>query len=82
MVFHLLQFQEVLSRAFSLYRPHILAGYLLDLCHLFSQFYQKHSILKAENAALRKGRMALVGATQRVLQKGMEVLHLPVPKVM
>ena len=82
MVFHLLQFQEVLSRAFSLYRPHILAGYLLELCHLFSQFYQKHSILKAENAALRKGRMALVGATQRVLQKGMEVLHLPVPKVM
>ena len=82
LIFHLLQFEETLTKAFSLYRPHILAGYLLDLCHLFSQFYQKHSILKAKDASLKRGRVALVGATQRILQKGMEVLHLPIPKVM
>ena len=82
LIFHLLRFQETLTKSFSLYRPNILAQYLLELCHLFSQFYQKHSILKAETSQLKRARILLVGATQRVLQKGMEVLHLPIPKVM
>src|SRR6185437_638571 len=41
----LLNYQDTLRNAFESFKPHFLAGYLLDLCRRYSQFYTKCRIL-------------------------------------
>ena len=77
----LLAFDITLSGAFKSFRPHILAGYLIDVCHKFSQFYTKHRIL-GEDPAVEAGRMALVQAVFKILEKGLGVLSIELPEAM
>ncbi len=77
----LLTYQDVLRSSFTHFKPHILAGYLLDLCRQFSQFYAKHRIL-GEKPELEQARMTLVYACQQVLVNGLGVLNIPVPEYM
>lgn len=77
----LLAYPEILKTAFKNYKPHTLAGYLLDICHLFSQFYSKHRILGAETS-VESARMTLVWATQQVLFHGLKLLSIECPEAM
>lgn len=77
----LLQLDVVFQGAFSTFRPNILAQYLLEVCRVFNQFYQKCRIL-GETPIVEESRMALVWATQRVLRRGLQVLGVSAPDVM
>lgn len=81
LLFTILQFQDVVSASYRIFKPNILAQYLLELSGNFSSFYNKCRIL-GEAEDVEKSRMALVKATEIVLIRGMKLLNMPIPKAM
>ncbi len=77
----LLGYQDVLENSFDNFKPHILAGYLLDVCHLFSSFYNKCRIL-GESPEIESSRMTLVQMVHSILQEGLAVLSIELPEAM
>lgn len=77
----LIGFDAVLKNSFSNFKPHILAGYLIDVCHKFGQFYNKQRIL-GEAPDLEAARMSLVMATLKILEKGLGLLSIELPDAM
>ncbi len=77
----LMQYEMVLAQSFRIFKPSTLAGYLLDVCTAFNQFYHHHKILVGE-PALIKSRIALVYITQSVIISGLRVLNIEAPEKM
>lgn len=77
----LLSYQDTLANAFRTFKPHILAGYLLDVCHRFNQFYTKCRVL-GEGPEIEAARMTLVGAVHAVLEEGLRTLSIELPEAM
>ncbi len=74
----LTRFPETVERAAAEYNPSLVAAYLFDTAKIFNQFYNKHSVINAETAALQSDRMSLTAATAEVLKKGLELLNIEV----
>ncbi len=81
LMFTILQFQDVVSGSYRIFKPNILAQYLLELSGNFSSFYNKCRIL-GEDPKVEQSRMALVSAVDRVLIQGMKLLNMPIPNAM
>ncbi|MEK7190035.1 MAG: arginine--tRNA ligase, partial [Patescibacteria group bacterium] len=58
--------------------PSQLAKYLYEIAKLFSDFYEKCPVLKAEKAELRSARLELVKATKLIMENGLQILGVPV----
>lgn len=63
------------------YRPHYVATYAHELATVFNDFYQNVPVLKAA-AGVKEARLALVQATQLVLQQALTLLGVPAPEKM
>ncbi len=74
----LTRFQTTVERAASDYNPSLVATYLFDTAKVFNQFYNKHSVIHAETAALKADRLSLTAATAEILKKGLELLNIEV----
>ncbi len=74
------RFPEVVEYAASEYEPHVLTNYLLQLASGFNSWYAQVHILDGSSSA--PGKVALVEAMQRTLQKGLWILGIPAPKKM
>ena len=79
LAWQLLSFEEVLYQSFVKFKPHILAGYLLELSKGFNRFYNTERIL---NSPREKDKILLVEITRRVLKKGLSLLSIPLPETM
>jgi arginyl-tRNA synthetase len=77
----LLNYEDVLRNAYRMYKPNLVAQYLLDVCQAFNHFYHVHRIL-GEAPELVSSRMVLVDCTRRVLEAGLEILGLQAPDTM
>jgi len=77
----LLSYDEVLQSSYSLYKPHILANYLLEVCKAFGHFYHKCRIV-GEEEKLEGSRLALVASVQKVIEDGLSVLNIESPEAM
>lgn len=77
----LLGYQDTLRNSFENFKPHILAGYLLDLCHRYNQFYNKCRIL-GEPEAVETSRMVLVQMVYSVIEEGLKILGIELPEAM
>lgn len=77
----LLGYQETLKNAFDHFKPHILATYLLEVCHRFGQFYNKCRII-GESPEIEASRMTLVQMTHVILESGLGVLNIELPEAM
>jgi arginyl-tRNA synthetase len=77
----LLGYQDVLRVSFESFKPHTLAGFLIDVCHRFGQFYNKCRII-GEPADLESSRMTLVQMVHSVLKEGLGVLSIELPDAM
>lgn len=77
----LLNYQDTLKNSFTHFKPHFLAGYLLEVCHRFSQFYTKCRIL-GEAEDLVAARMTLVQMVHLILRDGLKVLGVTLPEAM
>ncbi|MDB4993691.1 MAG: Arginyl-tRNA synthetase [Myxococcaceae bacterium] len=64
--------------------PHKLAAYLFAVASRFNTFYgdERCSVLKANDVATRRSRLALADLTARVLSKGLDLLGIEAPDEM
>jgi arginyl-tRNA synthetase len=63
-------------------KVHLMAPYLVELASLFNEFYRDCPVLKEEDPARRKARMALVELSRRVLGRGLWCLGIDAPRSM
>lgn len=77
----LVRFPEIVAEAANRYAPHLLCTYLFEVAQAFNLFYQKCTILKAEED-VRNFRLVLTEKTGIVLQQGLSLLGIKAPERM
>ncbi|MBE6207854.1 MAG: arginine--tRNA ligase [Rikenellaceae bacterium] len=64
------------------FAPSIIGAYIYELAKTFNGYYHDHSILREENAEVRKFRLQLALIVSQVIRKGMKLLGIDVPERM
>jgi len=64
------------------FAPSIVGAYAYDLAKLFNGYYHDHSILREENADVRRLRLQLAEQVARTLKHAMRLLGIDVPERM
>ena len=78
----LTDYPAVVASAGENFAPSIIAAYAYDLAKLFNGYYHDHSILREEDAAVRRMRLQLAEQLARVLRAAMGLLGIDVPERM
>ncbi|MGI6496669.1 MAG: arginine--tRNA ligase [Kiritimatiellia bacterium] len=78
LVLHLLRYPSAVARAAAAYKPSLLADALYELAQLYSGFYQRLPVLKAE-PAVRDSRARLCAMVAKVLRHGLGLLGIATP---
>ncbi len=73
---HLDKFPEVVAYAANNYAPNAICEYIYELAQKYNRFYNKHSILNADNDEMKNSRLALTAATSQVLKNGLGLLGI------
>ncbi len=74
---HLLQLDTVINEVERDLIPNRLCQYLFELSQKYNQFYDKHSVLDAEEP-IRTSRLILCDLTAKTLKLGLDLLGIPV----
>ncbi|MBG0853367.1 arginine--tRNA ligase [Streptomyces spinoverrucosus] len=77
---HVDAFAETVAEAATEYAPHKLAAYLYQLASLYTSFYDKCPVLKAETPEQVENRLFLCDITARTLHQGMALLGIRTPE--
>ncbi|QOV36440.1 arginine--tRNA ligase [Streptomyces ferrugineus] len=77
---HVDGFAETVAEAAAEYAPHKMAAYLYQLASLYTSFYDKCPVLKAETAEQVENRLFLCDVTARTLHRGMALLGIRTPE--
>ncbi|MET8397308.1 arginine--tRNA ligase [Streptomyces anthocyanicus] len=77
---HLDAFGTTVFEAAAEYAPHKLAAYLYQLASLYTTFYDKCPVLKAETPEQVENRLFLCDLTARTLHRGMALLGIRTPE--
>ncbi|MGJ5754140.1 arginyl-tRNA synthetase [Streptomyces puniciscabiei] len=77
---HVDAFGETVGEAAAEYAPHKLAAYLYQLASLYTSFYDKCPVLKAETPQQVENRLFLCDVTARTLHQGMALLGIRTPE--
>ncbi|MEV5339425.1 arginine--tRNA ligase [Streptomyces sp. NPDC052676] len=77
---HLDAFAETVDEAAREYAPHKLAAYLYQLASLYTSFYDKCPVLKADSPEQVENRLFLCDLTARTLHRGMALLGIRTPE--
>ncbi|MGW6903673.1 arginine--tRNA ligase [Streptomyces sp. NPDC054940] len=77
---HLDAFGDTVFEAAAEYAPHKLAAYLYQLASLYTSFYDKCPVLKAETPEQVQNRLFLCDVTARTLHQGMALLGIRTPE--
>ncbi|MFD8230981.1 arginine--tRNA ligase [Streptomyces sp. NPDC059696] len=77
---HLDAFGDTVFEAAAEYAPHKLAAYLYQLASLYTTFYDKCPVLKAETPEQVENRLFLCDVTARTLHRGMDLLGIRTPE--
>ncbi|PIR07237.1 MAG: arginine--tRNA ligase [Candidatus Komeilibacteria bacterium CG11_big_fil_rev_8_21_14_0_20_36_20] len=78
----LLDFPETIQKTAQNYNPSVLTQYLFELAKAFNNFYQHHSVLKADTENLKQIRLHLCQQTKKILAKGLKLMSIESPEVM
>jgi len=73
------EFPSIIEEAANNLSPSIVANYLYDLVKEYNQFYHDYSILREENAELRRFRLLLSRQTGKVIETGLRLLGIEAP---
>ncbi|MBC7421808.1 MAG: arginine--tRNA ligase [Bdellovibrio sp.] len=79
---HLMNFNTIVLSSTENYKPATLCTFLYDTAKKFNVFYHDCPIGTAEDAEIRKARLALSAATGFILKNGLALLGIPVPERM
>lgn len=74
----LMMFPDVVERVSTTLDPHSIPYYLIDLATVFHNFYQKHRVV-SDDKDLALARLALVEATRKVIQNGLNLIGVSAP---
>jgi len=74
----LMKFPEEVEKAAKEFNPARIVNYVYETAQIFNQFYNKHSVLSANDPKLVKARLILVKAVSIVLKKGLNLLGIEV----
>ncbi|MGD6744035.1 arginine--tRNA ligase [Streptomyces sp. BH106] len=77
---HLDAFGDTVFEAAAEYAPHKLAAYLYQLASLYTSFYDKCPVLKADSTEQVANRLFLCDLTARTLHRGMALLGIRTPE--
>ncbi|MEU9975987.1 arginine--tRNA ligase [Streptomyces sp. NPDC051014] len=77
---HLDAFGDTVFEAAAEYAPHKLAAYLYQLASLYTSFYDKCPVLKADSEQQVENRLLLCDMTARTLHRGMALLGIRTPE--
>ncbi|MEU0893136.1 arginine--tRNA ligase [Streptomyces massasporeus] len=77
---HADSFAATVAEAATEYAPHKLAAYLYQLASLYTTFYDKCPVLKAETQEQIENRLFLCDVTARTLHRGMDLLGIRTPE--
>ncbi|MFJ3657549.1 arginine--tRNA ligase [Streptomyces nigra] len=77
---HLDAFGDTVFEAAAEYAPHKVAAYLYQLASLYTTFYDKCPVLKAETSEQVENRLFLCDLTARTLHRGMALLGIRTPE--
>jgi arginyl-tRNA synthetase len=77
---HVDGFAELIAEAAAEYAPHKLTAYLYQLASLYTTFYDKCPVLKADSPAQVENRLFLCDLTARTLHQGMSLLGIRTPE--
>ncbi|MFF7357829.1 MULTISPECIES: arginine--tRNA ligase [Streptomyces] len=77
---HVDAFGQTVSETAAEYAPHKLAAYLYQLASLYTTFYDKCPVLKAETPEQVENRLFLCDVTARTLHQGMSLLGIRTPE--
>ncbi|GAA2561316.1 MULTISPECIES: arginine--tRNA ligase [Streptomyces] len=77
---HVDAFAEAVAEAAREYAPHKLTAYLYQLASLYTSFYDKCPVLKAESPQQVENRLFLCDVTARTLHRGMALLGIRTPE--
>ncbi|WP_210592655.1 arginine--tRNA ligase [Streptomyces sp. GESEQ-35] len=77
---HVDAFGDTVFEAAAEYTPHKLAAYLYQLASLYTSFYDKCPVLKAETPQQVENRLFLCDVTARTLHQGMALLGIRTPE--
>ncbi|MER7801990.1 arginine--tRNA ligase [Streptomyces parvulus] len=77
---HLDAFGDTVFEAAAEYAPHKLTAYLYQAASLFTSFYDKCQVLKAETPQQVENRLFLCDVTARTLHRGMALLGIRTPE--
>ena len=75
----LLRMEEIIDRCARTLEPHHLTKYGMDVAAAFHLFYDRCSMLRAENDAVRSARFALTLAARTVLARTLTLLGMSAP---
>jgi arginyl-tRNA synthetase len=78
----LLAFPAEVAEAADRRAPHRITTYALELAQAFTAFYDRHPVLKADDAAVRSARLALCVATRQVVAEALGLLGVSAPESM
>jgi arginyl-tRNA synthetase len=78
----LASYPATLAAAATSLDPSLLAEYLLNLAREFSRFWKQHSVLNADDPALRQARLTLCARVHAVLGDGLRALAIPTLEAM
>ncbi|MCL1933753.1 MAG: arginine--tRNA ligase [Candidatus Azobacteroides sp.] len=73
------EFPAIVEDAADSLSPAVIANYLYDLVKEYNQFYHDYSILREENAELRRFRLLLSLQTSKVIETGLKLLGIEAP---
>jgi len=76
------EFPAIVEEAASSFSPAVIANYLYDLVKEYNQFYHDYSILREENAELRRFRLLLSCRIGKVIETGLKLLGIEAPQKM
>ncbi|MEV6741840.1 arginine--tRNA ligase [Streptomyces sp. NPDC051104] len=77
---HVDAFAETVAEAAADYAPHKMAAYLYQLASLYTSFYDKCPVLKAQTPEQVENRLFLCDVTARTLHQGMALLGIRTPE--
>lgn len=75
-------YPAIVASAGENFAPSIIGAYAYDLAKQFNGYYHDHSILKEENAEVRRMRLQLAEQVARTLKHSMRLLGIEVPERM
>lgn len=73
-------FPEIVLKSAQEYAPHHICNYLFELAQKFNVFYNKHSIL--QDSEMRQFRLEITSTVSVVIQDGLNILGIELPKRM